>query len=307
MIIRNELNEKLKKQRKDIKEYKLEIQKWKEDYDRQIEQEEMLNKAFEDYKTESGNQIRELTDEIERLKKALHRTKGEDMPESTLVRKVIMMENGVSSGTVKYQYDANGRMIKEQYPDADDRLEYIYTYSDEGSAKDTFRRGILTETEKRDSSGALLSLVRYQNGLPSQFSDYRYTYNRRHRIAGVYINDVLREKHKYDWKGSQISEHRIETILGNDDFSYRIEIFNENGSLDSLITYNDFHDQEDTGYTKTSYTYNENGLEIQAVCEDGNHRVLWERTRYYDSFNRLITETTTDQKTKHLMTREFIY
>ena len=303
----NELNSKLKKQREDIRDYKKQIKKWKKDYDLQMAHEESMDKEFNDYKKESENKISELSDEIERLKTALNQAAGGNAEPSKLIRRIDVKSNGMPLETIIREYDAKDRLISEKRMDSPDNATYRYTYSEEGMQRSRYRADVICETEVFDEKGNLLRFITFKARTVDKTLDYKYKYNRKGMVSGVYINDERREKHSYEYENDHVSVHRVETLLGNGDSAYRIETFNPDGTMHTLVTYSDLHDSEDSDYEKVIFTYDENGLETKAVYEDGNHQTVRERFRFYDRWSRMINEITMDYSRHDTTARDFFY
>ena len=303
----NELNNKLKKQRGDIRDYKQQIKKLKKDYDLQIAHEESMDKEFNEYKKESEDKITELSGEIERLKTALNQAAGGNAEPSKRISRIEVKLNGMPFETVMQEYDTEDRLITEKRINSVDDAVYRYTYSEEGIQCTKYIADLISETRVFDENGNLLRLITYKDRNPENTLDYKYKYNRKGMISYVYVNDDLYEKHTYEYDNGQLSMHKTETFAGGGSSLFRLEKFNKDGTIKSLISYSDWIDREDSNYEKVTFTYNEDRLETKAVYEDGEHKTFKERFRYYDRWSRLISEITMDYRTHDTTARDFFY
>ena len=253
--------------------------------------------------TAAENEAKRYKNELERLK-SQHGTPAEF---SDRISCITEKKNGMVSAVTYRFYDDGGRLIREECPESADEYTAEYAYKKDGTVtKTTYRNHSISEAEILGEDGMPLEHSFYRRGRKSSTRHYAYTYTRKGKVSSVSIDDVLAEKHKYEfYYNGVIREHIVEVPFGNTT-NNTIEKYNEHGLIQTSISFTDDQTEEDSAYTKTTYTYRGN-KPVAITLEDENHILLQTENRYYDNFDRLILDVIIDHVSNQIKTREYTY
>jgi len=204
-----------------------------------------------------------------------------------------MVDATDSNGTIHYEYDSGGRLIRVTYPDTD---SVEYEWDESGNLQKLVYPDGYFVTYNYDELGRPTEVLEYGTSLLAQYSydtlsrRLSLTYGNSASINYAYEmdDDLIRLEHHFS-DGNVTLSYRYDNVHNRIDFSSDDDRFIYDPSIPLQAEYTSNNLNQYTSVAGVTYTYDGNGN----LASDGTD------TYAYDAENRLISAVTPEHSTTY--------